>query len=93
MICEIMPIISIFFGIVIRINFGDHNPPHLHAEYQDHEGLFDIRTGALMEGGLPRKQTAMVTRWIEQNREALAENWHRAYNRRPTFKIPGPDPR
>src|SRR6202041_311268 len=41
----IMPIISIFFGIVIRINFGDHAPPHLHAEYQGDEALFDIRTG------------------------------------------------
>lgn len=28
-----MRIISIFLGIVIRINFGDHNPPHIHANY------------------------------------------------------------
>ena len=27
-----MPIISKFFGIVIRLFYDEHNPPHLHAE-------------------------------------------------------------
>ena len=39
-----MPMISIFFGIVIRINFFDHAPPHLHAAHGGIEALFDIRT-------------------------------------------------
>jgi hypothetical protein len=30
-----MPEISRFFGIIIRMYFGDHNPPHFHAIYQD----------------------------------------------------------
>lgn len=50
-----MPIISIFFGIVIRINFFDHAPPHLHAAYGDDEALFDIRTGKVIAGRLPRR--------------------------------------
>ena len=29
-----MPIISTFFGIMIRMFFDDHTPPHFHAEYQ-----------------------------------------------------------
>ena len=29
-----MPAISIFFGIVIRISYNDHDLPHFHAEYQ-----------------------------------------------------------
>ena len=29
-----MPTISVFFGIVIKMFFDDHNPPHVHAEYQ-----------------------------------------------------------
>lgn len=86
-----MPIISVFFGIVIRINFTDHNPPHLHAEYQGHEGLFDIRTSAVIAGELPRTATRLVTDWIDLHRAALAENWDRAYNDRPTFRIPGLD--
>ena len=28
-----MPEISRFFGIVIRMYFDDHNPPHFHAMY------------------------------------------------------------
>ena len=30
-----MPEISRFFGIIIRMYFGDHNPPHFHAIYQE----------------------------------------------------------
>ncbi|MBI3795790.1 MAG: DUF4160 domain-containing protein [Deltaproteobacteria bacterium] len=43
-----MPEISRFFGIVIKMFFGDHVPPHFHAEYGDHKALFDIRTLALI---------------------------------------------
>jgi len=28
-----MPEISRFYGIVIKIFYDDHNPPHFHAEY------------------------------------------------------------
>jgi hypothetical protein len=86
-----MPIISTFFGIVIRIYFSDHNPPHLHAEYQGYEARFDIRTGEPLEGQLPRVQRNQVVRWIQANQAALADNWDRAYNDRPTFRIPGLD--
>ena len=26
-----------FYGIVIKIHFADHAPPHFHAEYAEHE--------------------------------------------------------
>ncbi|MFQ5674633.1 MAG: DUF4160 domain-containing protein [bacterium] len=29
-----MPAISMFFGIVVRMFFREHGPPHFHAEYQ-----------------------------------------------------------
>jgi hypothetical protein len=35
-----MPVISIFFGVIIKIHFKDHNPPHFHAEYQGFEAFF-----------------------------------------------------
>ncbi|HWW25168.1 MAG TPA: DUF4160 domain-containing protein [Caulobacter sp.] len=86
-----MPIISVFFGIVIRINFSDHNPPHLHADYQDFEALLDIWTGEVIAGGLPRAAARLVDDWIALNQAALAENWDRAYNDKLTFRIPGLD--
>lgn len=76
---------------MIRISFRDHNPPHLHEEYQDREALFDIRTGEVLTGRLPRKQTRMVVAWIELHRDALAENWALAYNKKTPFKIAGLD--
>jgi hypothetical protein len=29
-----MPELSRFYGIIIRIFYGDHEPPHFHAVYQ-----------------------------------------------------------
>jgi len=31
-----MPEISRFFGIIIRMYFNDHVPPHFHAHYGEH---------------------------------------------------------
>jgi hypothetical protein len=37
-----MPVISRFYGIVVFINYNDHNPPHFHARYQEQEVIVDI---------------------------------------------------
>jgi hypothetical protein len=37
-----MPEVSRFFGIVIRMYFDDHNPPHFHAIYSGIEAQFGI---------------------------------------------------
>jgi hypothetical protein len=37
-----MPEISRFFGIVIKMFFDDHNPPHFHAEYSGDVALIDM---------------------------------------------------
>ncbi len=86
-----MPIISVFFGIIIRINFRDHPPPHIHAEYQNDEALFDIRTGDLIEGRFPRNAQRFVREWMSLHGEELMRNWDLAVTMRPTFQIPGLD--
>ncbi|MDH5564731.1 MAG: DUF4160 domain-containing protein, partial [Nitrospirota bacterium] len=48
-----MPEISRFFGIVIKMFFDDHKPPHFHAEYGSDLALIDIRTLAEFSGRLP----------------------------------------
>ena len=40
-----MPEISRFYGIIITMNFNEHNPPHFHAMYQGYEISIDIHTG------------------------------------------------
>lgn len=84
-----MPIISIFFGIVVPINFRDHPPPHLHALHGDAEALFDIRTGQVMAGRLARRETRYMVEWISRHRDDLMRNWALASTGQPTFRIEG----
>ena len=46
-----MPEISRFFGIVIRMFYDDHAPPHFHASYVEHEVLITIETLAVLRAG------------------------------------------
>ena len=46
--------ISRFFGIFITFNFNDHNPPHFHAKYGEYNGVFDIQTSKMIEGGFTK---------------------------------------
>lgn len=86
-----MPIISVFFGIIVRLNYFDHAPPHLHAEYQGEEALFDLRTGDLIAGSLSRRKRRMVEEWMALNQDALLQDWELASTGRTTFKIAGLD--
>ena len=40
-----MPEICRFYGIVIKMYFADHTPPHFHAEYAEHEARIAIEDG------------------------------------------------
>ena len=84
-----MPVISIFFGIIIRINFDDHNPPHFHAEYQDDEACFDINTGEISDGKLPKRFHSLVRKWAKEHKEELLNAWNLAKAGKPTFRIKG----
>jgi hypothetical protein len=44
-----VPTISVFYGIVIRMYIRDHDPPHFHAIYGEHEALVAIDTGAVLQ--------------------------------------------
>jgi hypothetical protein len=55
-----MPEVSRFYGIVIRIFYDDHNPPHFHAEYGEHEVLVNINTLAILSGSLPARALGML---------------------------------
>ena len=86
-----MPIISYFFGIIIRMYFDDHNPPHFHAEYQGSEALFSIADGNLLEGTLPPKAIKLIQEWALKHQQELIQDWELASHNQPVFKIPGAD--
>lgn len=48
-----MPILSMFYGIVIRMYFYDdkqHHVSHLHAEYTGKRAVFSIGDGEVLAG-------------------------------------------
>jgi hypothetical protein len=73
-----MPEISRFFGIIIRMYFGDHNPPHFHAIYQDATAEYDIRTLEVIEGKLPNRAHSLVLEWASNHRNELLVDWQLA---------------
>jgi hypothetical protein len=70
-----MPEISRFMGMIIKMFFDDHNPPHFHVEYQDFKAIIDIKNAELMEGYLPPKQLKLVEAWAILHEQALLENF------------------
>ncbi|MFT5721936.1 MAG: hypothetical protein ACI9W6_002254 [Motiliproteus sp.] len=82
-----MPTISEFFGIVIRIYYDDHNPPHFHAYYGEYEAIFSIQTMDMMEGQLPKRAKALVAEWALEHRQELSNDWELAAQHQPLNKI------
>jgi len=82
-----MPTLSMFFGIVIRVNPREHNPPHFHAQFQDCEGSFDIATGEMTVGDLDTRQQRLVQAWWEIHKDELRANWDLIQNGEAHFKI------
>ena len=82
----LVPTISMFYGVVIRMYWKDHMPPHFHAYYQGDSAVFDL-DGNLLEGGLPKKQTTLVAAWTTIHHDELLANWDLAQQKDEVFKI------
>lgn len=85
-----MPIISMFYGVIIRMYLIDnknHGTPHIHARYAEHEASFNISAGEILAGEFPRKQTRLVQAWIELHRDELNADWELAVSGNLPYKI------
>ncbi len=71
-----MPEIARFYGIIIKLFFGDHPPPHFHTVYGEYNGLFDIQTLEMFEGDLPARAKKLVLEWAELNQKELLDMWN-----------------
>lgn len=71
-----MPVISRFYGIIIKMFFLDHNPPHFHAIYNEYNALININTLEIIEGDLPKKAEALVLEWAKNYQKDLIEIWN-----------------
>ena len=72
-----MPEIARFFGIVIKMFWDDHPPPHFHAFYGDQQALIDIQTLSVFAGRLSPRALGLVIEWATLHQQELMENWRR----------------
>ena len=85
-----MPIISMFYGIIIRMYIIDNqhrNVPHFHDKYAEYEVSISIDDGEILAGDLPRKQLRLVQAWIELHRDELRADWELAVAGENPYKI------
>lgn len=85
-----MPVISMFYGIIIRMYFLDnqhHGIAHIHARYGGFEASIRLDDGEVQAGELPRKQLRLVQAWIELHRDELLADWELAVAGEQPYKI------
>jgi hypothetical protein len=82
-----MPRICAFYGIVIAMYYRDHDPPHFHAVYGEHQAQIVIATLEPLHGALPIRALRLIREWGELHRAELEANWDRARTREPLDTI------
>lgn len=70
-----MPVIARFFGIIIKMYFNDHLPPHFHAVYGEYNGIFSIDTLEMLEGDLPNRACSLINEWATKYQIELISMW------------------
>jgi len=71
-----MPEIARFYGIVLKVFFGDHPPPHFHAIYGEFLALIDIESLNIIEGDLPNRAQKLVLEWAALYQQDLLQMWN-----------------
>ena len=85
-----MPIISMFYGIIISMYYLDnkkHNIPHIHISYQWEEAVIEIPSGNLLDGTIKPNKLKLVQAWIEIHQDELMADWELAVKGENVFKI------
>ena len=85
-----MPVLSMFYGIIVRMFFFDnqeHKIPHIHVEYSGENAVISIPEGEILAGSLPKSKMKLLLAWIEIHKDELMANWTLAVNGNQTFKI------
>ena len=84
-----MPVLSMFYGIIIRMYAeaeGKHHQPHIHAEYQGQEAVISL-DGELISGDIKAEKLRMILVWMDIHHEELVANWTLLSNGERFFRI------
>lgn len=72
-----MPVVAVFFGIIIRMFYRENGVPHFHAEYQGQQATFTL-DGKLPAGMLSSRTAQRLVRdWAATHHAELEANWNR----------------
>ena len=82
-----MPTISTFYGILIKMFFDDHAPPHFYALYGEHKLVITINPIKIIKGDAPKRVKSMVLEWTALHQEELLKNWELCKNMQPPMPI------
>ena len=84
-----MPVLSMFYGIIIRMQCekgGKHHLPPIHVICGDDESVFSLE-GEQIEGTISSSKKKLVEAWIEIHKEELMANWKLLEEGEQFFKI------
>lgn len=81
-----MPEISRFYGITIYMFYNEHNPPHVHVNYQEYSAVIEINSGKV-KGKFPRRALSLLNEWKGIHKKELNENWEFSGKRIPLKSI------
>ncbi len=81
-----MPVLSRFYGLVVYMNYREHNPPHFHAKYQGFEVSIEIESG-IVTGNMPSRALKLLFEWMELHKDELIANWKLAEQRKALTEI------
>ena len=72
-----VPELSCFYGIVIRMYLIDreHPPEHIHIKYGEYQAVMELTHLNIIEGTLPKRCRQMVREWAEIHQDELMEMW------------------
>lgn len=82
----LVPELSRFLGIVVRMYYRDHFPPHFHARYGN--SMVVQLDSWVVEGRFPPRALRLVLEWAELHRAELHEDWNLARLGKPLKPIP-----
>jgi hypothetical protein len=82
-----MPVISKFYGIVIRILGARDLAARFHAIYDNTELVVSIWPLKVVQGDAPLRVQTMVLEWAAQHQQELLAAWHRHRFGMPPFRI------
>jgi hypothetical protein len=72
-----VPVVSVFFGIVVRMFYREHGVAHFHADYQGQQATFTFDGEVLASTIRSRTALRLIKEWATAHQPELEANWDR----------------